>query len=221
MNPILISSVVLIVLIISFRIYVINRRKREFRKRCEEAKESAHRIQQTTSNLLKQIHQSLNKGETPDKESITDFAQNPITRIKLYEALFAHGQEHLFPSEYSSHQALAESQLVYRMQHVHHLNGVPDEINFEKKITFESSGKEVTYLAFRLKMQASHPLSEHGWLSAVCGPYSNHHPPHTLAMGIHFDKLDEDTSVESFAHRVHTELYIEPEQPVKELLNLT
>ncbi len=220
MSTTLTIVIVLVVLLTGTYFFIKYRNKQKLDKLIAESKASSIKMHQEVTSQLSPIYSSLTKGETPSTEIITQLANNPKTRFKLYEALLAYKKDHLFPAEFYNHEALSESQLVYRVQHVHALGSVPDVIQFDDKIKLIRDGKELTYYMFRLKMDPPHPTAEKGWLRATCGPYESHHSPHSLILNLHFGELTETTNIKAHAEKVHDEFYQEPSEEIRKLLNL-
>jgi len=73
-------------------------------------------------------------------------------------------------ARYAKSEALAESQLVSKIQHIHALGKVPNEIEFEEKVSFNRGGKDLDYYVFRLKPDRTHRFADKGWVRAIGGP---------------------------------------------------
>ena len=121
---------------------------------------------------------SLNKLGAPiPKESLLKLAADPVYANLTYQALKHSGRVSLFPSEYSSPEYLAKSDLIQWLTYPTELGTVPDEIEYigEVKYLFR---KEVYYV-FKYRSDSAALDAQHrgkwliGWSSEDGGTFSN------------------------------------------------
>ena len=113
----------------------------------------------------------LNSGGHPDVEQLRVLAEDPATRNTLRDQLAALNQSSLFPAEYATEEAMAESELVFWLRHPNELGASPDEIERMERQTRPCQGGEVAYFVFRYKTHPPHWAANQGWLAGVAGPY--------------------------------------------------
>lgn len=133
---------------------------------------SQHRTEAVLAEI-QEITTALEEGRTPPTDEIQTYAARPDTRNTLLETLQHHGQGELFPREYATAEAMAESDLVFWLCHPNELQSAPDEIEwmgaFERRL--EPSQRSGTYHLFRYRVKPPHWAADDGWMAGVAGPH--------------------------------------------------
>jgi hypothetical protein len=112
-----------------------------------------------------------NSGGRPDMEQLRVMAEDPATRNTLRDQLAALNQSGLFPAEFATEEATAESELVFWLRHPNELGDSPDEIECMGRHTRSCKDGAVDYYLFRYKTHPPQWASNQGWLAGVAGPY--------------------------------------------------
>jgi hypothetical protein len=145
------------------------------------------------------IAEALKAGAEPDAGELLRFAAASETRRPLYHALAYFDRLDLFPRQYFTFEALAESDLVHWLQFPTELDGVPDEIQLGATVKAPSppDGNSV-YFVFRFRVHAPHWAAKDGWMAGVAGPYDLGATPAPYARGTfsRFDAYDSRTPEE-------------------------
>lgn len=134
---------------------------------------------------IRSVTSVLEQGRPPRTEDIHTYAARPDTRNTLLETLHEHGQEALFPSEYATAQAIAESDLVFWLCHPNELQAPPDEIEWigAFRRTLEPGRRTGTYHLFRYRVKPPHWAAPDGWMAGVAGPHLDGEEPPPAAPG--------------------------------------
>ena len=121
---------------------------------------------------LAPVLEPLDAGGQPDPAVLHQFAADPLTRAALYDALAHRGRESVFPAEFRTQEALAESDLVQWLAHPNELRGPPDEIQFERVYTKQTDEVgPVRWYLFRFRVRPPHWAADKGWMAGAAGPY--------------------------------------------------
>jgi hypothetical protein len=121
---------------------------------------------------LAPVLELLKAGREPDPASLRQLAADPLTRSSLYEALARRGHESVFPGEFRTQEALAESDLVQWLSHPNELRGAPDEIELVKVATVPTDEVgPVRWYLFRFRVRPPHWAADKGWMAGAAGPY--------------------------------------------------
>lgn len=113
----------------------------------------------------------LDAGQQPDAAAVRQLAANRETRNALYDALAERGQQALFPREYRTRPAFAESDLAFWLSHPNELKSVPDEIQLAQVVTVPTDIGPAEYYLFRFRTNPPHWAANKGWMAGVSGPY--------------------------------------------------
>lgn len=119
-------------------------------------------------------------------------ASNPETRIRLYRALALIDRLELFPAEFASHEALAESNMVDWLVFPTELGRPPHEIELME--TFTNITGQLNYYLFRFRTYEPHWSARDGWMAGLSGPFEISKPPpadvgeHTFSSFTHWDE---------------------------------
>ncbi len=132
--------------------------------------------QRRTERILAEIApvtEALEAGREPAGEDLERFAAEPRTRNSRLEALREHRREALFPRQYASAEAIAESDLCFWLCHPNELQQAPDEIEWMGRFTrtLEPSALRGDYFLFRFRVKPPHWAADDGWMAGVAGPH--------------------------------------------------
>ena len=193
----------------------------EARKK-KEATESHKALAKEIHDLLYSVNAALEDGEDPSREEVAKLAADPFSRFFLYGALNSFGKAKHFPEKYFTHEASAESQLVYYLKHVHVLGAEPDEIELVEKYAYRQGDEALDYFVFKFKVNAPHPDASKGWMQAVVGPFAEKAHPYGRALATHSFKVSptEKTSKEHVEY-AHANQYPVLTDIEKKILQLT
>jgi hypothetical protein len=114
----------------------------------------------------------LDAGQEPDPAAVRQLAADRETRNALYDALAERGKQALFPREYRTRQAFAESDLAFWLSHPNELKNVPDEMQVAQVVTVPTDVGPVEYYLFRFRTNPPHWAADKGWMAGVSGPYA-------------------------------------------------
>ena len=121
----------------------------------------------------------LREGRTPSPDQIQQLAASTDTRSVLHRALRDLDRGDLFPPQFASPEALAESDLVVWLMHGNELGTRPDAIELVKTVDRQSDdpARNGQYFVFRFRTLAPHWAAASGWMAGVAGPYSEGEEP--------------------------------------------
>ena len=123
-------------------------------------------------SLVQPIVARISDAEDVQQAEIVAAARNPLTRNRLYDALESIGRIDLFPREYATPEALAESDLTYWLAHAHELGQAPDEMVLAEKLTRAGpDGGTADYYVFKFRTLPPHWAAADGWRAGIAGPY--------------------------------------------------
>jgi len=130
------------------------------------------RRDQAVQSLVQPIVARISDSMDVQDAEIAAAARNSLTRNRLYDALESIGRIDLFPREYSTPEALAESDLTYWLAHAHELGQAPDEIVLAEKFRRAGpDGDTADYYVFKFRTLPPHWAAANGWLAGIAGPY--------------------------------------------------
>ncbi len=133
----------------------------------------------------------LHQGQTIPASIYQSIAASAEMRNRLFDELKRLKQLDLFPKEFHTQAALAESTMVNWLSYTS-LGSVPDEIELMGIVSkLGTVGKRMKdglldYYIFRFRMAEPHPEARKGWMSGMAGPFARHAPPSTLCYGSTF-----------------------------------
>lgn len=137
----------------------------------------AVRMTLATANVLRtKIEPALaplREGRSPSPDRIHELAAHAPTRSTLWRALRELQRHDLFPSQYATSEALAESDMVVWLMHGNELGAAPDESELVETIE-RAAGAESRrgrYFVFRFRTNLPHWAATSGWMAGVAGPY--------------------------------------------------
>lgn len=114
----------------------------------------------------------LRHGKQIDPRILREIARSAEVRTVLYEHLERLDRLSLFPDEFLTDEAFAESNLVQWLAFPTELDRAPDEIEFIKMVTVkcDSSVGLLDYYVFRFRTHEPHWSAKDGWLAGMSGP---------------------------------------------------
>ncbi len=110
-------------------------------------------------------------GKQPPRQPLREIAKSSETRNWVYRGLAELDRLDLFPAEYATQEAFAESEMVNWLTYPTELARVPDEIELMAVIpeTLEEGAGE-TYV-FRFRTLPPHWAAREGWMAGAAGPF--------------------------------------------------
>lgn len=139
--------------------------------------------------LLDPIGEKLAVGEDPTSQEIDQLASSPATRSFLYATLKHFERLGLFPEQYRSESAQAETKLVYWMMHPNELQDTPEETELVKIVARNVEDQECRFYVFRFRMPDGHWAGDK-WLLGLSGPFIDNDPPYS-SLGGAFSRCDK------------------------------
>ncbi len=136
-------------------------------------------------------------GQHLEARDMVEVAADREVRNCFYDKLEILGNHDIFPEEYKTQEAFAESNMVNWLTYPTELGRVPDEIQLMN--VFDTGGEE--YYLFRFKCTSSEDWVEKGWMVGVSGPFDKRFKPTTTAEGhtfSHFGRWEDNTPEEHF-----------------------
>jgi hypothetical protein len=119
---------------------------------------------------LAPILDPLDAGGRPDPADVRRFAADPETRNGLYDAMAQRGRQALFPAEYRTRDAFAESNMAFWLSHPHELGKVPDELQLAQVVTVATEVGPVEYYLFRFARTRRQGVDGRGFRPVPEGP---------------------------------------------------
>lgn len=120
---------------------------------------------------------------------VQELARVAQLRPMLHALLSHHGQLDLFPPEYLSKRAQAESALTYWMMHPNELRAPPARIELLDTLRRIVGGKEGEFFVFRYQMPEGHWAGP-DWVLGLAGPFHAGEAPYgSRAAG--FSRVDD------------------------------
>ncbi|KAA3646433.1 MAG: hypothetical protein DWQ07_09470 [Chloroflexi bacterium] len=115
----------------------------------------------------------LRKGKKVDVSELTPIAAYSETRMWLYKMLLSLDKVALYPLEYFSQEAFAESEMVDWLSFGTELGKVPDEIELMKVFELDvgTTAGKILYYLYRFRTFPPHWAAKDGWMAGVSGPF--------------------------------------------------
>lgn len=126
---------------------------------------------------LTPLGERLDSGAAVAPDEMRSLAAAPELRPMLYRVLEHYERLDLFPEEFLSPQAQAESQLAYWMMHPNELQGAPAAMVLEQTLQREVGGTTGTFYVFRYTMPPGHWAGS-DWILGLAGPFAPDDPPY-------------------------------------------
>jgi hypothetical protein len=154
------------------------------------------------------IRDLIRHGEDVDSERLFTVAASAETRNMLYDSLERLNRSSLFPQQFKTQAAFAESDMVGWLTFPTELGCVPDEIELMHVGSVETDADKgpMDYYVFRFRMLAPHWGAKDGRLAGVSGPFLRKDAPSTSAYGSTFSRFD---AWESQTAEEHLEAIVE------------
>jgi hypothetical protein len=126
-----------------------------------------------------------------DKQHVVDVAAHAEMRNWLYSTLKHLDKSPLFPEEFRTQQAFAESDMVNWLVYPTELHRVPDDIELMKVVTVDTGLRDgiYDYYLFRFRTKEPHWAAKDGWMAGVSGPYLRKDEPTTESLGDTFSSF--------------------------------
>jgi hypothetical protein len=115
-------------------------------------------------------------------EDVRLVANAPELRPMLYAMLSHYAATDLFPAQFLSPEAQAESTLVYWMLHPNELQAAPSAIELVEKLNRQVHGHDGTFYVFRYKMLEGHWAGA-DWMLGLAGPFAADDKPYQSRAG--------------------------------------
>jgi hypothetical protein len=133
----------------------------------------------------------LRLGKTVEQKHIDEVASHAEMRNWLFIDLKKQGKTKLFPENYRTQKAFAESDMVNWLVYPTELNRVPDEIELMKVAAIDTGlpGGIYDYYLFRFRTKEPHWAAKDGWMAGISGPYLRSDEPTTDALGDTFSSF--------------------------------
>jgi len=127
----------------------------------------------------------IRQGEEVEAKHLVDVGASPEIRNYLFDGLMTLGKLSLFPKEFRTQAALAESNMVNWLIFPTELGRAPDEIELMHIATVDRDTEEgpIDYYIFRFRTFAPHWAANDGWMAGVSGPFIQKDAPSTVSYG--------------------------------------
>jgi hypothetical protein len=134
----------------------------------------------------------IRQGEHIDPEHLFKVAAFTETRNMLYDALDSLNKSSLFPQQFKTQAAFAESNMVSWLIYPTEFGCAPDEIELMHVAAIDTETEEglIDYYVFRFRTLEPHWGAKDGWLAGVSGPFIRKDGPSTRAHGCTFSRFD-------------------------------
>jgi hypothetical protein len=122
---------------------------------------------------LEPVLRELRAGKAPQPELVQEAARNPWLRNSLHIILMFNKRLSLFPKQFLTWEAVAESEMVNWLCYPGKLGCPPDEMELMHKVPISApDGRgDLHYFLFRFRMHPPHRFAQRGWVAGVTGPY--------------------------------------------------
>lgn len=132
----------------------------------------------------------IRQGEDVETKHLIDIAASAEVRNYLFDALKMFGKLSLFPEEFRTQAALAESTMVNWLMYPTELARAPDEIELMHVATIDKEGGPIAYYVFRFRTFEPHWGAKDGWMAGVSGPFMQKDAPSTVSYGHTFSRFE-------------------------------
>ena len=147
---IILGVISLIVIFIVYRLITVKRQKNE--------------LNDERFERIKPLYDKLESGQLVSEIQVLPFAQNMMTREMSFQLLSDREKTHLFPKEFNTIIAAAESNLANWLEFPTELDACPDEIEHIERVTFDFDGENnyVHYEVFKCRVNEPHWAAKDG-----------------------------------------------------------
>jgi len=134
----------------------------------------------------------LRQGKEVGSASVQDVARSAEMRNYLYNELTKLNQTSLYPEEFRTQEAFAESDMVNWLVYPTELAQVPDEIELMKVVSIDTETEDgiIDYYVFRFRTFPPHWASDDGWMAGISGPFLRKDAPSTDSYGETFSTFE-------------------------------
>jgi hypothetical protein len=138
------------------------------------------------------ISSLLRHGQAVDGADVADVARWPEMRNHLYDRLQAVGKSSLFPEQFRTQKAFAESEMVEWLTYPTELGRAPDKIELMRVFPVDTETEDgvIEYYVFRFRTQPPHWAADEGWMAGIVGPYLQKDKPSTTTYGFTFSNFE-------------------------------
>ena len=124
---IILGVILLIIIFIVYRLVAVKRQNNE--------------LNDERFERIKPLYDKLESDQLVSQIEVLPFAQNMMTREMAFQLLSDHEKTHLFPTEFNTLIAAAESNLANWLEFPTELDACPDEIEHIERVTFDFDGE--------------------------------------------------------------------------------
>lgn len=134
----------------------------------------------------------LRQSKDVDSSMIRDVARSAEMRTFLYEEFVKLNRASLFPEEFRTQEAFAESDMVNWLIYPTELGRVPDEIELMKVVSIDTGTVDgfIDYYVFRFRTYPPHWAAKDNWMAGVSGPFIRKDAPSTKSYGETFSLFE-------------------------------
>ncbi len=134
----------------------------------------------------------IRQGEDVEAKHLLDVAASAEVRNPLFDGLKMFGKLSLFPEEFGTQAALAESNMVNWLIYPTELGRAPDEIELMHIATIDPGTADGLndYYVFRFRTFEPHWAAKDGWMAGVSGPFIQKDAPSTVSYGHTFSRFE-------------------------------
>jgi hypothetical protein len=166
-----------------------------------------YRHERKIRKVISPVIDALKAGKSPDPAIVLEFASNAEYRNHLFDYMEDAGKPELFPTQFRTLEAYAESVFVHWLTHPNELQQAPDFIELIDKQLLDSKTDlgNLTYFVYRFKTNPPNFAADRGWMLGVCGPFlESPTPVLSSPLGL-FSELNPiaKVSAEEFARKLH------------------
>jgi hypothetical protein len=142
----------------------------------------------------------LRSGNEVPPEAVIGIARSPECRNWFFRGLKEIGREDLFPREFRTQRAFAESEMVNWLIFPTELDRAPDEIELMAVIPTNTPAGPAEHYIFRFRTLPPHWAAEKGWMAGGAGPFLTEEGPTTEGGGDTFSTFTPWSSKTSEEH---------------------
>lgn len=134
----------------------------------------------------------LRQGKEVDSPIIREVASSAEMRNLLYDWLVESNRASLFPEEFRTQEAFAESDMVNWLIYPTELGREPDEIELMKVVSIDTGTEDgiIDYYVFRFRTHPPHWAAKDNWMAGVSGPFLRKDAPSTRSYGETFSSFE-------------------------------
>lgn len=178
-------------------------------RKIKRKKEIILNYEESVRLRIRRLFNMLDEGKEITEKEVYPYAADRLTRLQTFIVLKEFNKEYLFPHEFYSLEACAESRLATWLEHPKRLGTYPDDMNLLEKVTIEREGNEpVFYFVFEFLVNKAHWSSHKRWMLGVAGPYdSKIHFYEKAGAYSRYTVKSEETSIREEAEWAHSHIF--------------